>query len=324
MEEKVFKVFSMEQRTLALKDGHELFYRVWNISSPIATVHINHGMAEHSLRYSRFATYLNKLGFSVYAQDHRGHGYTMKEGEKGWFADYDGWKLVVDDSFLLDKLIEEENPDVPHIVFGHSMGSFITRIVIAEHSASFAAAVLSGSGASMGIVGKAGKLIASLHAKRRGAKAIDKSFERLAFGSYVRHFPGEGAYAWLSRDKKEVRLYEEDPLSGFTCTSSFYRDLLCLIEKANDKKSVGNVRKDLPLLIVSGSMDPVGNYGKGIKKIEELYKSVGMKDVRCVLFPEDRHEILNEIDRDEVEKTIGAFMLETVDSYEEKSDNTAH
>ena len=304
----------MDQRSLVLGDGHDLFYRVWDVQDAKATLHINHGMAEHSLRYSRFASYLNSIGIAVYAQDHRGHGYTKEENEKGWFAEHDGWKSVVDDSWELDKVISNDHPDLPHILFGHSMGSFIARIVLSEHSSAFDAAVFCGTGASQGLIGKFGRLIAGRNAKKYGSRMPDPAFENIAFGSYVRHFPGEGRFGWLSKDRTEVEKYENDPLCGFTCSSGFYIDLLTLIEKANDKAAAGGIRKDIPVMVISGDADPVGNYGKGVRKVAAMYRKAGIEDVRLVLFPDDRHEILNETDRDVVEKTIGAFILEVVDN----------
>ena len=304
----------MDQRSLVLGDGHDLFYRVWDVQDAKATLHINHGMAEHSLRYSRFASYLNSIGIAVYAQDHRGHGYTKEENEKGWFAEHDGWKSVVDDSWELDKVISNDHPDLPHILFGHSMGSFIARIVLSEHSSAFDAAVFCGTGASQGLIGKFGRLIAGRNAKKYGSRMPDPAFENIAFGSYVRHFPGEGRFGWLSKDRTEVEKYENDPLCGFTCSSGFYIDLLTLIEKANDKAAAGGIRKDIPVMVISGDADPVGNYGKGVRKVAAMYRKSGIEDVRLVLFPDDRHEILNETDRDVVEKTIGAFILEVVDN----------
>ena len=307
----------MEQRKLMLSDGHELFYRVWDVPEAKATLHINHGMAEHSLRYSRFAKYLNSLGIAVYAQDHRGHGLTKAEDEKGWFAEKDGWRLVVDDSWELDKAISNDYPQLPHILFGHSMGSFIARVVLSEHSAAFFAVIICGTGASQGLIGKFGKALASRHSRKLGSKMPDQTFERIAFGSYTRHFPGEGNFGWLSRDKEEVRKYEDDPLCGFTCSSGFYCDLLTLIEKANDATMISSIRKDIPIMLISGDKDPVGGYGKGVMKVHRLYKKAGIHDVRLVLLPDDRHEILNELDRDVVEKTMGAFILETIGEHDE-------
>ena len=308
----------MDQRTLVLEDGHDLFYRVWDVPDAKATLHINHGMAEHSLRYSRFASYLNTLGIAVYAQDHRGHGYTKEEDEKGWFAERDGWKVVTADAWEIDKVVTHDHPDVPHILFGHSMGSFISRVVLSEHSQAFAAAVFCGSGASQGIVGKAGKIIAGRNARKYGSRMPDQLFEKIAFGSYIRHFPGEGLFGWLSRDKEEVRKYDEDPLCGFTCSSAFFRDLLEGIERANDPRLVKGIRKDIPILIVSGEDDPVGGYGKGVRKVAGLYRKAGIKDVRMILYSGDRHEILNETDRDKVIEDVAGFLTEILRRADER------
>ena len=297
----------MEERRLTLSDGHPLFFRVWDTEGAKATLHILHGMAEHSARYDRFARYMNSLGFIVYAQDHRGHGCTKAEDEKGWFAESDGWKLVCEDSWTLDKLISQEHPYLPHFLLGHSMGSFMARSVLAMHSNAFDAAIIMGSGASQGIVGKVGRMIAKHNASRSGGRMPDNMMNILAFGGYAKHFPGEGDFGWLTKDKDEVRKYEDDPLCGFTCSSAFFRDLLEGIEMANDRQLIQNIRKDIPILIISGEDDPVGGYGKGIRKIHKLYKNAGIKDVRLKLFPGDRHELLNEIDKDAVMEEIGRF-----------------
>ena len=216
----------MEERSLTLSDGHPLFFRVWDTEGAKATLHILHGMAEHSARYDQFARYMNSLGFIVYAQDHRGHGCTKAEDEKGWFAESDGWKLVCEDSWTLDKLISQEHPYLPHFLLGHSMGSFMARSVLAMHSNAFDAAIIMGSGASQGIVGKVGRMIAKHNASRSGGRMPDNMMNILAFGGYAKHFPGEGDFGWLTKDKNEVRKYEDDPLCGFTCSSAFFADLL--------------------------------------------------------------------------------------------------
>ena len=183
----------------------------------------------------------------------------------------------------------------------------MARSVLAMHSNAFDAAIIMGSGASQGIVGKVGRMIAKHNASRSGGRMPDNMMNILAFGSYAKHFPGEGDFGWLTKDKDEVRKYEDDPLCGFTCSSAFFRDLLEGIEMANDRQLIQNIRKDIPILIISGEDDPVGGYGKGIRKIHKLYKNAGIEDVRLKLFPGDRHELLNEIDKDAVMEEIGRF-----------------
>ncbi|MBQ0072282.1 MAG: alpha/beta fold hydrolase [Spirochaetales bacterium] len=215
----------MIEKTLVLRDGTSLFYRVWPVEKPVATLHINHGMAEHSARYDRFATFLNEEGFSVYCQDHRGHGKTKKSMEDaGWFSEKDGWTTICDDSYELDNLIEKENKGIPHFIFGHSMGSFLTRTNVARHSASYKAAVFMGTGADNGIVGSVGKMIARSRAKRYGTKHKDEFLNNLAFGSYLKKFDSasEGIFCGLSSTREEVKKSEDDPDCGFICSSSFY------------------------------------------------------------------------------------------------------
>ncbi len=298
----------MEEKYIAADDGHRIFLRIWRAENTRATVHINHGMAEHSARYQEFAEKLCAIGCTVYAQDHRGHGYTKEDDEKGWFAERDGWKRVAEDAWEVDKAITIDFPGVPHILFGHSMGSFIARTCLALHSDAYAAAIICGTGASQGLAGRIGRLIALHHAGKFGSKMPDQTMEKLAFGSYAGHFPGEGEYGWLSRDRNEVRKYEDDPLCGFTCSSSFYADLIEGSFTANDKKLAAAIRKDIPILIISGEDDPVGGYGKGVRKVFRLYKDAGIANVRMKLFPKDRHEILNELDKADVMECIVSFI----------------
>lgn len=300
----------MKENYLKLRDGKELFYRVWRISSPVATLHINHGMAEHSLRYSQFAEFMNKQGYTVYAQDHRGHGNTVDDNLYGFFADEEGWRTICDDSYELDQKIEKEYPELPHLIFGHSMGSFLTRTNIALHSDAYSAAVICGTGGSQGIAGKIGRMIALSHVKRNGARSEDPVLDKLAFGSYNRNFKGEGKFAWLSSDKSEVGKYEKDPLCGFICTAMFYADLIEGSFTANDKKMASRIRKDLPILLISGSQDPVGGNGKGVRKSYEMYKKAGIEDVRLILIDKGRHEILNDVMRYEVMDDVAAFYKE--------------
>ncbi len=303
----------MEERRLTLGDGKELFYRVWKADNTKATVHINHGMAEHSLRYDAFATFLNAHGYTVFCQDHRGHGKTKSgKDETGWFADEGGWRLICSDSYELDKLICEEYPGIPHFIFGHSMGSFLTRTNIALHSGDYTAAVIMGTGASKGLVSRFGRMIALKRCKKYGSKHKDEFLNNLAFGSYLRKFDykNEGVCCWLSSDRNEVKKYENDEDCGFICSSRFYADLIEGLETANDSSLIASIRKDLPILFLSGDMDPVGNYSRGVVKASSLYKDAGIKDVRLKLYKDGRHEILNDVMRDEVMNDVLSFYEE--------------
>lgn len=298
----------MGERELDLRDGHRLFYRIWMCENPKATVHINHGMAEHSRRYTDFARYLNSLGFIVYAQDHRGHGYTADEDERGYFADENGADMVIADSFELDEAIMKNHPDLPHFIFGHSMGSFITRCAISRYPV-YDGAVICGTGYSQGLLGLLGRAIANHHVKKWGARMKDDGLDKLAFSSYDKPFKGEGKFAWLTRDASERKKYIDDPLCGFVCSSSFYRDLIDLITMANDKARSQRIPRNLPILIVSGDKDPVGSFGKGVLKVENFYRMLGINNLKVRLYEGARHEIINETNRKEVYEDIGAFYL---------------
>ncbi len=300
----------MKEHYLRLRDQSELFYRVWESESPKATVHINHGMAEHSLRYDEFASKLAQNGYIVYAQDHRGHGKTKDRNNapKGYFAEEEGWSELCKDSYELDQLIMKENPDLLHFIFGHSMGSFVTRTNIALHSDKYDAAVICGTGGSQGLVGRIGKALAKMRSKKRSPNDGDTLMDSLAFGSYNKRFKDEGDMAWLSSDRKEVEKYLLDPDCGFTCSSRFYHDLIDGSFTANDPRLIERIRKDLPILFVSGDLDPVGDYSKGVKKAVELYRKAGIKDVELKLYKGGRHEILNDVMRNDV-------ICDTLDFY---------
>ena len=304
----------MEERFLTLRDDHRLFYRVWAPESePVATLHILHGMAEHSLRYDDFARYLNSLGFVVYAQDHRGHGFTKEEDEKGWFADHDGWATVCRDSFDLDRVIMGEYDQLPHYLMGHSMGSFMARTVITRHSSDFDGLIIMGSGAGKGLSGKVGKALALSAARKIGPRMPNQKMDKLTFGSYgARIKNARTPFDWLSRDSAAVDAYIADPLCGFVCSSVFYADLIDGVEAANDKKLMKKISPSLPVLVISGDADPVGDYAKGVRKFTKAYRDAGLRDVTLKLIPGARHEVLNETDRKETYEYIGSWLLDKV------------
>ena len=285
-------------------DGHKLAYNLWlpeDTEAIKAFVQILHGMAEYSDRYERFAKYLNKAGYAVFAADHRGHGDTASNGELGWFAEQDGWKRISDDAFELANFITTKYASPQTFLFGHSMGSFLARTVMVEHPDFYSGVVIMGTSSSKGLLGKVGKLICKIQIKKNGKKSPGVLMNKLSFGSYNKAFENPATdFDWLSRDAKEVEKYNKDPLCGFLCTNGFFLDMLGGIEFANDIEKAKTLPKDLPLLILSGESDPVGDMGKGIQKVYKLYQSCGVADVTMKLYPQARHELLNETNRKEV------------------------
>ena len=268
---------------------------------------ISHGMCEHKERYLKFMEFLTKNGFITVIHDHRGHGESIKnDDDLGYFYGPDP-SAIVDDVHDVIRSIKSRYKGLPVYLFGHSMGSFISRCVLAEHSDAFSAAIFCGTGASQGLIGRIGQKIARHNAKKNG-RMPDKMMDNLAFSSFGKRFKGEGDYAWVTADKDERQKYIDDPLCGFVCSSSFYSDLIELSFRANDKNLATGIKKDIPILLVSGTEDPVGGYGKGIERVRKLYLDSGIRKVEMKLFPNGRHEILNEPEREEVMKTISDFI----------------
>ncbi len=301
----------MERHYFTCSDKRELFYRVWKptINNIVGAVHILHGMAEHGERYNRFATYLNTLGYVVYAQDHRGHGLSASDDELGWFASKHGWQRVVQDTIEISELIKKEYPDVKLFLFGHSMGSFIARSVIVEHDELYSGVILSGTATTKGVVGKVGRFLASTRSLFNGGKKPDALLDKMSFGSFASYFEErETDFDWLSKDPKEVKKYIDDPLCGFICSSRFFVDLLDGVDIANSTTKAKNIRQDLPLFIISGENDPVGDFTKGVRKVFDLYQGVGIVDLTLTLIKGARHEILNETNYEEVQTIIGTWL----------------
>ncbi len=289
--------------TLHCSDSVEVVYRIWKPTDGAvkAVLLILHGMAEHSARYDEFATLLTKKHIAVYAPDHRGHGQTALKSNAtmGWFAETGGWQRVVDDALELANLIATEHPEVPLFIMGHSMGSFLTRTLIAQNPDLVDGAIIMGSGASQGLLGKIGKKIASRNVKKYGSTHPDKQMDKLSFGSFNKKIAGaKTPFDWLSRDEAKVKEYIDDPLCGFLCTSRFFCDLIDGVEMANDRHLASRLPADLPMLIISGTDDPVGKYGKGVKRVHELYQGSAIEDLSLSLIEGGRHELLNETDRE--------------------------
>ena len=266
---------------------------------PVAVVQIIHGIAEYVERYDDFARYLNRLGFLVVAEDHMGHGKSINgEGIQGYF--HGGWFTAVEDSYQLLQDTRKEFPDLPYVLFGHSMGSFMTRTILEKYPDSgISAAVICGTGWQPKAVLNTGIGVCQMVCKQQGEKKPSKILEKLVFSNYnkkVEH--PRTSYDWLTRDSGIVDRYLADPFCGFTPTGGLMRELLTGIRY--EQENLSAMKKDLPVLFIAGGDDPVGNYGKGVLRSAEAFREAGMLDVSCKIYPLGRHEILNEINWEEV------------------------
>lgn len=266
-----------------------------------AIVQISHGMAEHAGRYERFARALTKAGYGVYANDHRGHGHTASGEDHGYLADRGGFDLLVEDMGAVTRAIRAEYPDLPIILFGHSMGSLLARLYAARHVAPIDALILSGTAGDPGPLGLVGRGLAAVQGRIQGKRHISGLLDTLVFGQYNSAFkPARTESDWLSRDEAEVDAYVADPLCGNVFTAGFYQDLLGGVAEVVKPETAASVHNDLPILLFGGDQDPVGDNGKGVVATADQYRTGGSTDLTCKLYPEGRHEMLNEINRDDV------------------------
>lgn len=282
---------------------------IWTCEGkPRAIVQILHGMAEHMNRYERMAKALNEKGFVVVGRDHRGHG---KDAEKlGYFAEKDGWQLILQDAHDLMNQTKKAYPHTPYFLLGHSMGSFLAREFALQFSQEMDGLILSGTGYYPRALTMAGKMVASLVNKTKPSKLVDK----MAFSGNNKPFmPSRTPVDWLSRDEIEVDKYVADPLCGFMFTGKAYADFFGGLAALTDEKRLEGMRKDLPVYFLSGDQDPVGQMGEGVRRVAEDFRKAGMQDVTLKLYPGARHELFNEINRDEVDAELAAWLEAALD-----------
>jgi alpha-beta hydrolase superfamily lysophospholipase len=296
---------------LAVDDGVELFVYRWEpMAPPKAVVQIAHGMAEHGARYARAAEALTAAGYAVYALDHRGHGKSaLAPGDLGYFADQNGWQRAVDDLYALRRRIGQEHPALPVYAFGHSMGAMMTQQYLFSHGDSVAGAVLSGSGGGRMLLASAGLSLAHAERLRLGPRGRSWLMQKASFGLYnVRFSPVRTEFDWLTRDPVEVDKYLADPLCGFALTLQGWIDVLGGMLRVERADNIRRVPRAMPLYLFSGALDPVGSSGRGVRWLVAAYRRAGLEDVTHRLYPEGRHEMLNEMNRDEVTRDLIAWL----------------
>ncbi len=263
--------------------------------TPCGIFQIVHGVAEHIGRYRRFVEYLVGCGYVVCAENHLGHGKGLSAEERGFFAEKDGWLRVVEDTEKLSELVKAEYPSLDFFLFGHSMGSFIARSVYLRSKVELSGLVLSGTGNMPKLILKAGKALARLEGAKKKSKRAESPFlEKLVFGGYDKRFSGENKSAWISSLPEEIKRYTDDPDCGFAIKIGMYYDLLDGIDFIVTKRYIRAAEKDVPILLISGDCDPVGDMGKGVTGAYKAFLSAGVKDVEMKLYEGARHEILND------------------------------
>ena len=283
-------------------------------SKPRAVVQIAHGIAEHIDRYRPFMEFLADNGFVAAGNDHLGHGKSIRvPEEQGFFAEKDGWWRVVDDMDKLHDIMSNEYPELPYVLFGHSMGSFLTRTYLIKHPDKYDGVILSGTGHQSPALVLGGNAAASVMAKLNGAMGDGAKLDSLAFGSYLNKIENPRTkFDWLSRDTEQVDKYIADPLCGFVGKIGLYRDMMQGIKFITDKKNIAQMNKEKPVYFMSGDGDPVGDYGKGVERAYEAFCDAGLHDVFMRLYPGGRHEMLNETNKEQVYQDILSWLNEKI------------
>lgn len=294
----------MEEFFLNSTGAGQLHCGIWTPQTqPKAVVQIIHGIAEHIGRYDAFAQFLNAHGYVVGADDHMGHGGSIGDGTPGYFSG--GWISAVADEKLLHDELCSRYPGLPYILLGHSMGSFLLRTYLYTYPDAADKAIISGTGWEDPMKVRLGKLVCQLEEKRVGARGTSKLVTKLMFGSYNKDFaPVSSPNAWICSDEAVVAAYDADPLCGFDATVGLAYDLLTGVGMNEQQENLDKMNKQLPLLFVSGAKDPVGGMAKGVLRCIDAFKRSGMKDITIKLYPEGRHEMLNETNKQEVYQDI--------------------
>ncbi|MFZ3576679.1 alpha/beta hydrolase [Virgibacillus sp. DJP39] len=285
---------------LSMYDDTEIYVKKWfkPDQKPKAIVQLAHGMAEHINRYDLFSEFLVEKNIVVFGNDHRGHGKTgNKQGSLGYFAEDNGFEKVTNDLYEVTLEIKKEYPDIPLFILGHSMGSFLARAYVQRYSQDIDGVILSGTG----YFPKAQSMVGKQLASRLPPEEESKLMNALTFGAYNKRVENKHTpYDWLTRDQEVVQEYIKDPYCGFVPKARFFYDLLEGIRTIQDKQHNEAIRKDLPMLFVSGEADPVGDYTKGVWQAANLYEKAGIETIKTMFFQDDRHEILNELNKEEV------------------------
>jgi alpha-beta hydrolase superfamily lysophospholipase len=306
----------MGQKTVEIigAEDYRIKLAVFETDSPSVrgSVLLLHGMAEHYERYLDFIHALNDAGFDAYIYNHRGHGKDLDPKEWGFFAKKDGARLVITDAVRAMKYVFENKRSRKCALFGHSMGSLIGRNVIQQFD-QMDCALFCGTGFQSDAMCKSGIFMGNLVSAICGPGHRSPLLNKLMFETkvYLRDCKRTKS-DWLTKDEKVVDAYRADPACGFVCTSSFYRDLVTIT--GNAKWGMEKTRHDLPILIASGEDDPVGDFGVGIRALFEKYDELGFTNVEMKLYPGDRHELLNETDKDVVYKDFIDFFAKNMEA----------
>ncbi|MDD6057946.1 MAG: alpha/beta fold hydrolase [Clostridiales bacterium] len=304
-----------EQMSFLSKDGKTRIHAVrWTPEGGTykAVLQLMHGMTEYIGRYRTFAEYMNSQGYLVVGHDHLGHGESItSESEWGYFSDKNPSDTVIADIHQLRMMVQKENPSLPYFMLGHSMGSYMLRKYLCIYAEGVSGAVIVGTGCVPEAVTKTGLAFVKFMAVFRGWHYRSRLMRSLSYSKPYHKYDlkrKDCENSWLSKNVENVREYYNDPRCTFIFTLNGYQGLLEAVLYSNRIENIRKMPKELPLFFVSGAEDPVGDLGEGVKKAYAMYQAAGLDDITYKLYENDRHEILNETDREQVFADIAAWL----------------
>lgn len=290
-----------EQTFISSDDFSKITYYTFTPETePKAVIQISHGMCEHIARYGEFIDFITAHGYIVVGNDHLGHGKSARTArEKGFFGEKNGWRFLVRDVKKLTDIVHEKYPKLPIILFGHSMGSFIARCYLSWYGDEISAAIIMGT--SGGIPKTAAKAATSMLTGIAGENSPLPRTQFAFYSALSMKFPDHTSqFDWITRDPEKIEMYKTDSLADFSLTAKAWDDIATLINSISADDWAYSVDKKLPLLLISGKSDPIGDFGKGVRAVFFRLKEAGVQDVALKLYPQARHELINEINRAEV------------------------
>lgn len=315
-----------EARTLSGTGGPDIHLYVWHPDEDKSNgdvVQIVHGLGEHAGRYRRLAGSLTDAGYLVVAHDQRGHGRTAQRGIPGHFADQDGWDKVVEDVERVRQEAKALRPDGRVILLGHSMGSYVAQSYALRHPCNMEALVLSGSTFASRMQLRIFRIVAAIESLRQGSTGRSRLLDKLSFGAFNKEFqPARTDFDWLSRDEAEVDAYVTDPLCGGQSTNQLWRDLTGGLMEISAVPALRQLPASLPVYILGGEQDPVGG-AKGLTRLYDAYREAGLAGTTLRLYPDGRHEMFNETNRDEVTADLLAWLRSPWEARARKADQSS-
>ena len=282
---------------------------------PKGIIQIAHGVTEYILRYEEFANFFVSKGYVVVGNDHIGHGLSVAEGrEKMYFGPEGSWNFVVKDIKKCIELTKEKYPNIPYILLGFSLGSFLVRTYLIDYPGTVDKAIIMGTGQISPIAIKLAKMMAHSEAKKVGEDHSTKQIHDLTFGTYNKIFaPNKTEYDWLCANEEALNDYINDPSRGGDFSAGLFREMLNGMLYSSKIKNINKMDKNIPILLISGDKDPVGDMGVGVKWVYDMYKSLDLKDINISLYKDGRHEILNDIHRYDVINEIITWLNDRLD-----------